>query len=75
MNQAIGPPTAKPAHAASVARRLRRRAIPARTERERATALETFWLVAALYPLSFKPQNSSGRQRIEPQEYQPLNSS
>jgi hypothetical protein len=62
MIQATGAPTIAAAQAASAVKRRRRRATDARTARERATALEMFRLLRARLLLSFKPQNSGGRQ-------------
>jgi len=53
MNQAIGAPAIVAKHAASKARRRRRRTADARTARERAIALETFRLVGSGLRLSF----------------------
>jgi len=62
MNQATGAPAIVAAHAASIARRRLRRWTPARTERDRAIALETLRLWERLTLLSFKPKISGGRR-------------
>ena len=54
------------AHAASIARRRLRRWTPARTERERATALETLRLWERLTLLSFKPKSPAADEQILP---------